>query len=105
MSSDDTDITLDVLAVGAHPDDADLACSGTLLKMASFGYKTGILDMSGGEMGTRGTPEIRAQEAQNAAKVLGLALRKTLKLPDGHIKCDEDSRLAMIRFIRTHRPK
>ncbi|HZS46858.1 MAG TPA: bacillithiol biosynthesis deacetylase BshB1 [Blastocatellia bacterium] len=109
MSSENPDISpnisIDVLAVGAHPDDADLGCSGTLLKMASLGYKTGILDMSRGEMGTRGTPEIRDQEAQDAAKVLGLSVRESLGLPDAHITCDENSRVAMIRFIRKYRPR
>jgi bacillithiol biosynthesis deacetylase BshB1 len=98
-------ITLDVLAVAAHPDDADLGCGGTLLKMHSLGYKTGVLDISAGEMGTRGTPEIRAGEAQDAARVLGLSVRENLKLPDAHVTCDDQSRTAMVRIIRKYKPK
>ena len=98
-------ITLDVLVVAAHPDDADLGCGGTLLKMRSLGYKTGILDMSAGEMGTRGTPEIRAGEARDASQVLGVAVRENLQLPDAHVTCDDYSKTAMVRIIRKYRPK
>src|SRR5260370_988993 len=72
---------LDLLAIAAHPDDVELTCGGTLLKMARRGYKTGILDLTAGEMGTRGTPETRAKEAAKAAKILGVAWRGTLGLP------------------------
>ncbi|HEX8184520.1 MAG TPA: PIG-L family deacetylase, partial [Blastocatellia bacterium] len=76
---------LDALAIGAHPDDVEFSCGGTLLKLASLGYKVGVLDMARGELGTRGSAEIRAQEATAAAAALGLAVRDNLELPDGHI--------------------
>jgi bacillithiol biosynthesis deacetylase BshB1 len=100
-----SDERLDALAVGAHPDDADLACGGTLLKLVSFGYRVGILDMARGELGTRGTAEIRAREAAEAAKLLGLAVRDNLELPDGHIWLNEESRVRMVRKIRQYRPR
>ena len=69
---------LDLLAIAAHPDDVELTCGGTLIKMARRGYKTGILDLTAGEMGSRGTPETRAKEAAKAARLLGVAWRRTL---------------------------
>src|SRR2546430_2943707 len=96
---------LDVLAVFSHPDDAELAMAGTLLKLKSLGYRTGILDMTRGEMGTRGTTEIRAKESSDAAGVMGLDARLNLDQPDGHIVLSEESRQAMVRVIRQHRPK
>src|SRR6516225_9334451 len=101
----DKDIQLDALAVFSHPDDAELTMAGTLLKLKSLGYRTGVLDMTRGEMGTRGTPEIRAREALEAARVLGLDTRLNLELPDGHVLATEDARRAMVRVIRAHRPK
>ncbi|MBI3650402.1 MAG: bacillithiol biosynthesis deacetylase BshB1 [Acidobacteria bacterium] len=95
---------LDVLAIGAHPDDADFGCGGTLAKLAALGYAVGILDMTRGEMGTRGTPEQRAQEASAAAKILTLTVRDNLELPDSHIHLDEESRTKMVRKIRLYRP-
>lgn len=100
-----TNTELDVLAVFSHPDDAELTVAGTLLKLKANGYRTGILDVTRGEMGTRGTPEGRAQEALDAAQVLGLDLRINLELPDGHVWLNEDSRRAMVRVIRTYKPK
>src|SRR5215831_6932547 len=100
-----SDEKLDALAVGAHPDDADLACGGTLLKLVSLGYRVGILDMARGELGTRGTAEIRAREAAEAAKLLGLTVRDNLELPDGHIWLNEESRVRMVRKIRQYRPR
>src|SRR5262250_1653848 len=100
-----SDERLDALAVGAHPDDADLACGGTLLKLVSLGYRAGILDMARGELGTRGSAEIRAREAAAAAKALGLVIRDNLELPDGHIWLNEESRLRMVRKIRHYRPR
>src|ERR1700716_2465334 len=79
--------------------------AGTLLKLKAFGYLTGVLDMTRGEMGTRGTPEIRAKEALEAARVLGLDARLNLEQPDGHITVDEDTRRAMVRVLRTRAPK
>lgn len=98
-------IELDALAVFSHPDDAELTVAGTLLKLKSLGYRTGVLDMTRGEMGTRGTQEIRAREAQNAARVLKLDLRLNLDQPDGHVWPTEDARQAMVRIIRRHKPK
>ncbi|MEJ7709371.1 MAG: PIG-L family deacetylase, partial [Pyrinomonadaceae bacterium] len=74
---------VDVLAVFSHPDDAELTVAGTLLKMKSLGYRTGVVDMTQGEMGTRGTVELRKQEAIEAGKILGLDVRLNLELPDG----------------------
>jgi bacillithiol biosynthesis deacetylase BshB1 len=95
---------LDVLAVGAHPDDVELSMGGTLLKLAALGYKTGIVDMTRGEMGTRGTPAIRAQEAAEAAKILKVAVRENLQLPDAHLWNNDQSRAAVARAIRKYRP-
>jgi N-acetylglucosamine malate deacetylase 1 len=96
---------LDVLAVFSHPDDAELSVAGTLLKLKSLGYRTGVCDMTRGEMGTRGTPEIRAQEALEAARVLGLDVRANLEQPDGHVSPTEVARIALVRVLRKHRPK
>jgi bacillithiol biosynthesis deacetylase BshB1 len=96
---------LDVLAVFSHPDDAELSVSGTLLKLKSFGYRTGVCDLTRGEMGTRGTPEIRAREAQEAARILKLDVRVNLEQPDGHVWPSETARTALVRVLREHRPK
>src|SRR5712692_7484493 len=96
---------LDVLAVFSHPDDAELSVSGTLLKLKSLGYRTGVADMTRGEMGTRGTPEIRAKEALDAAHILKLDIRLSLEQPDGHVWLNEESRTAVVRVIRSQRPK
>lgn len=99
------DRTLDVLAVFSHPDDAELSVAGTLLKLKSLGYKTGVCDVTRGEMGTRGTPEIRANEATEAARILKLDVRLNLEQPDGHVWPTESARAALVRVIRTHKPK
>ena len=96
---------LDVLAVFSHPDDAELTMAGTLLKLKAQGYSTGVLDMTHGEMGTRGTPEIRAKESLDAASVMGLDARLNLEQPDGHIALNEETRTAMVRVFRQCRPK
>ena len=96
---------LDILAVFSHPDDAELSVAGTLLKLKSQGYRTGVCDMSRGEMGTRGTPEIRAQEALDAARVMKLDARLNLEQPDGHVWPTEVARTALVRVLRTHQPK
>ncbi|MEW6733786.1 MAG: bacillithiol biosynthesis deacetylase BshB1 [Acidobacteriota bacterium] len=98
-------IPVDALAVGAHPDDVELVAAGTLLKLVTLGYQTAILDMARGEMGTRGSAEIRAAEAQDAAKELRLTARENLSLPDSRIWCDDHSRLMMVRALRKFRPK
>ena len=96
---------LDVLAVFSHPDDAELSVAGTLLKLKSLGYRTGVCDFTRGEMGTRGTPEIRAQEALEAARIMKLDLRLNLDQPDGHVWPTEVARAAFVRVLRTHKPK
>jgi len=96
---------LDVLAVFSHPDDAELSVAGTLLKLKSFGYRTGVCDLTRGEMGTRGTPEIRASEAADAARLMKLDARVNLEQPDGHVSATEVARIAMVRMLRTYRPK
>jgi bacillithiol biosynthesis deacetylase BshB1 len=98
-------IQLDALAIGAHPDDVELACGGTLLKLISLGYKVGVMDMARGEMGTRGSAEIRAREAEAASRELNLTVRDNLELPDGHIWLSEESRVKMVRKIRWYRPR
>ncbi|MEP6923152.1 MAG: bacillithiol biosynthesis deacetylase BshB1 [Pyrinomonadaceae bacterium] len=98
-------MTIDVLAIFAHPDDVELTVGGTLLKLKSLGYRTGALDVTRGEMGTRGTPEIRAEEAANAAKILQLDLRRNLELADGHVWNDEKSRTKLVRVLRELKPR
>jgi N-acetylglucosamine malate deacetylase 1 len=98
-------MTVDVLAIFAHPDDVELNCGGTLLKLKSQGYTTGILDVTKGEMGTRGTVEKRSQEALDAAAILKVDVRKNLALPDGHVWLDEDSRTGLVRVLRELKPK
>jgi bacillithiol biosynthesis deacetylase BshB1 len=98
-------LPVDALAVSAHPDDVELVIGGTLLKLVSLGYKTAVVDMTQGESGTRGSAETRAEEAKEAAKVLGLTARETLALPDSQVRCDDVSRQKMVRAIRRFRPK
>ena len=96
---------LDVLAIAAHPDDVELTCGGTLLKMAQQGYKTGILDLTAGEMGTRGTPETRAKEAARAAKILKVSWRGTLGVPDSDVQPTRPHKLRLAKIIRELRPR
>ncbi len=96
---------LDILAVFAHPDDMELTVGGTLLKMKSLDYKTGALDITRGEMGTRGTPEGRAEEAENAAKLLRLDVRENLGLTDGHVFITDEERTKLVRALRRLKPK
>ena len=95
---------LDVLAIAAHPDDVELTCGGTLIKMAHRGYKTGILDLTAGEMGTRGTPETRAKEAARAAKILKVSWRGTLGVPDSDVQPTRPHQLRLATLIRALRP-
>jgi bacillithiol biosynthesis deacetylase BshB1 len=96
---------LDLLAIAAHPDDVELTCGGTLLKMAQRGYKTGILDLTAGEMGTRGTAETRAKEAAKAAKLLGVKWRGTLGVPDSDVQPSRQHKLRLAAVIRELKPK
>jgi bacillithiol biosynthesis deacetylase BshB1 len=96
---------LDILAFGAHPDDVELGAGGTLAKHAKQGAKTGIIDLTRGEMGTRGTPEIRDDEAKIAAKILGCAVRENLKMRDGFLVNDEASQLQIVKIIRKYQPE
>lgn len=96
---------LDLLAIVAHPDDAELTCGGTLIKTARLGRRTGILDLTAGEMGSRGSAEIRAAEAAKANAILGVASRETLALPDAGIVNTPDTRLALARILRRLRPQ
>jgi len=95
---------LDVLAIAAHPDDVELTCGGTLLKMAEKDYKTGILDLTAGEMGTRGTPETRAREAAAAAKILRVSWRGNLGVPDSDVQASRGHKMRLARMIRDLRP-
>lgn len=96
---------IDILAIFAHPDDAELTVGGTLLKLKQLGYRTGILDVTRGEMGTRGTVEGRAAEAAKAAEILKVDIRENLGLPDGHVFADDDSRVKLVRVLRRLKPK
>jgi bacillithiol biosynthesis deacetylase BshB1 len=102
---DESQFELDVLAVFSHPDDAELSVSGTLLRLKSLGYRTGVLDMTRGEMGTRGTPETRTGESAAAARIMKLDLRLNLGQPDGHIWLTEEARTAVVRVLRSHKPR
>ena len=102
---EESQVELDALAIFSHPDDAELSVAGTLLRLKSLGYRTGVLDMTRGEMGTRGTPELRAEEAAEAARLMKLDLRLNLGQPDGHIWLTEESRTALVRVLRAHKPK
>jgi N-acetylglucosamine malate deacetylase 1 len=96
---------LDLLAIAAHPDDVELTCGGTLLKMAEKGYKTGILDFTAGEMGTRGTPETRANEAAAAANILKVSWRGTLGVPDSDVQPSREHKMRLAKVIRELRPR
>ena len=95
---------LDILVIAAHPDDAELGCSGTIAAHISKGYRVGIVDLTHGEMGTRGTPEIRLQESAEAARILGLSARENLGFKDIYFKDDEAHQLELIKVIRKYQP-
>jgi bacillithiol biosynthesis deacetylase BshB1 len=99
------EMKLNVLAFAAHPDDSELGCSGTLARMISLGHKVGVIDLTRGELGTRGSVELRAAEAQAASNLLGLHWRENLGLKDGFVGNTEPERLAIIRAIRAHQPE
>ena len=95
---------IDILAIGAHPDDVELGCSGTIAKEIANNKKVGILDLTKGELGTRGSAEIREKEANDAAKVLNVAFRENLNFKDGFFKNDEEHQLKLIQVIRKYKP-
>ena len=96
---------LDVLAIAAHPDDVEQTCGGTLIKMAEMGYRTGVLDLTAGDMATRGTPEVRLQEAEAAARHLLLAFRGNLRFPDARLENAMAARMSLAAEIRRLRPR
>lgn len=95
---------LDLLAIAPHPDDVELTCGGTMIKMAEAGYATGILDLTRGETGTRGTPETRLREAARAGKVMGAKVRRNLGLPDAHLRVCDEYKTAIAEVIRELEP-
>jgi bacillithiol biosynthesis deacetylase BshB1 len=95
---------LDILAFGAHPDDVELGCGGTILAAVAEGKKVGIIDLTKGELGTRGTVDIRLMEAQAASKVLGVTVRENVGMADGFFKNDQDHQLVIIECIRRFQP-
>ncbi|MBT9392362.1 bacillithiol biosynthesis deacetylase BshB1 [Hymenobacter sp. NST-14] len=95
---------LDILAFGAHPDDVEMSCAGTLLAAAAVGKKIGIVDFTRGELGTRGTALTRAEEAENATRILGLHARENLGLPDGFFRNDREHQLPLIAALRRYQP-
>lgn len=95
---------VDILAIGVHPDDIELGCSGTLINEIKAGKKAGIVDLTQGELGTRGTIETRYQEAANAAMIMGVKVRENLKMRDGFFKNDEEHQLKLIAAIRKYQP-
>lgn len=95
---------LDILAVGVHPDDVELAAAGTIMKHIDLGYKVGILDLTEGQLGSRGSGDIRLQEARDAGEVMGLDVRVNLGMDDGWFRNDKESKLAIIRQLRHFKP-
>ena len=98
-------MALDLLAIAPHPDDVELTCGGTLAKMADAGYRTGILDLTRGETGTRGTPEIRAREAACAAEILGAKVRRNAGLPDARLRVCDEFKIVIAEILRELQPR
>jgi bacillithiol biosynthesis deacetylase BshB1 len=96
---------LDILAIGAHPDDIEISCCGTVLHHLSLGHKVGLLDLTAGELGTRGNAQTRFEEATNAAKMIGAAVRENLQFPDGFFEHNAENLKAIIRMIRLYQPE
>jgi bacillithiol biosynthesis deacetylase BshB1 len=96
---------IDVLAIAAHPDDVEQTCGGTMLRMAEAGYSTGIIDLTAGDMGTRGSPEIRVEESEAAARILGVTHRENLHFPDARLENSMAGRMTVAHRIRELRPK
>src|ERR1700704_4376476 len=97
--------SLDVLAIAAHRDDVEQTCGGTLLKMAQMGHRTGVLDLTRGELGTRGSAEDAAREAEVAAAILKVSWRNALDIPDGRVENTWENRLKIAQVIREQRPR
>lgn len=95
---------VDILAIGVHPDDIELACAATLAKHIDLGYSVGIIDLTQGELGTRGSPELRLKESQNAAKILGVEFRANMQMRDGFFTINEEDTIRLIEAIRATRP-
>jgi bacillithiol biosynthesis deacetylase BshB1 len=95
---------LDILAFAAHPDDAELSCSGTLLQHIAMGKKVGIIDLTRGELGTRGSAELRDQEAANSSKIMGIHVRENLRMADGFFEDNKEHQLTIIEMIRKYQP-
>ena len=100
-----SNLNVDILAIGAHPDDVELGCSGTIAKEIAFGKKVGIIDLTRGELGTRGSAEIRDSEAKKAASILGVSFRQNLSFKDGFFTNDKAHQLELIKVIRKYKPK
>lgn len=98
------ELKLDILAFGAHPDDVEMSCGGTLMKHISLGAKTGIIDLTRGELGTRGSAELRLKEAEEARKILGVTVRENLSMRDGFFANDEKHQFEVIRVLRKYKP-
>ena len=98
-------VPLDVLAIAAHPDDVEQTCGGTLLKMSEAGYRTGILDLTAGDMGSRGTPDLRIEESNKAAKCLQVGWRQNLRMPDARLENTIGARMTLAGVIRRIRPR
>lgn len=96
---------LDILVLAAHPDDAEISCGGTIAKHVALGHKVGIVDFTRGELGTRGNPETRAEEAKEGARILGVAVRENLGLKDGFFQNDPENQMSVIRAIRKFQPE
>jgi len=96
---------LDILAIGAHPDDVEMSCGATIAKEIAAGKKVGILDLTSGELGTRGNAELRKEEAAEAASILGVSVRENLKLPDGFFENNKESQIAVINMLRKYKPE
>lgn len=96
---------LDVIAFGAHPDDVEIGCGGTITKLGAMGYRTGVVALTRGEMGTRGSAEIRASEFAAAARVMGVSVHKALDMPDGRVELTWENKVKVIREIRAYQPR
>ena len=96
---------VDILAIGAHPDDVELGCGGTVAKLISEGKTVAIVDLTQGELGTRGTNFTRAEEAANSAKILGISSRENLKMKDGFLTNSEELQMQIVKIIRKYRPE